>query len=522
MYDQIDVGAEFLDTAAKYVIANDRIHYVPALAVIERLCAAKRWLIGGPQAVSMTMGAPVGIGDFMYHVYAPEPFDAAKQIATEVWRELSGTRSAASHSAASHAASQTDTPAPDQNFVDSISVETVLKHKYMILWLNTRQLAQVRRLPTVNKRSLVDFIAPLAVQPRFFEGAGSSPNLLLESADMQLIGILRGLYTPYGPFQDKKYTDYVEALCAVAQRAGYATCVGGSEKNKKSQGRGSRGSSNASDLRAQVYNIVGKALRDVPGLVIVGDWALSALAGASHASSAGSAFAGNTHQPRLQVLLGCDKACQVAADSQSAADAEAAITKAEVSAVKTLCEIVGRALAAKNLRQPKVTFVRFEVNLPTDLYLTKYGIYLELDGLRAPIIDCFNSLSYEQIPTRLVDRQQHGNLFVLARFKLIDAYIAKTVAAISGAAYDSAKHKQQLAGIFALIFEALESDPLALFQLRDYAGVYVTEAVLRKRASSVDDWRFSRYYPALAEGAPDQKNKATPATPANTKQKEEN
>jgi hypothetical protein len=65
-----------------------------------------------------------------------------------------------------------------------------------------------------------------------------------------------------------------------------------------------------------------------------------------------------------------------------------------------------------------------EVFIPYDPHLRRTTYYFEFKGARMPLLDTFNSLSYEIVPWIVGDKKiKVGNPYVLNRFFLIDRWI---------------------------------------------------------------------------------------------------
>lgn len=87
-----------------------------------------------------------------------------------------------------------------------------------------------------------------------------------------------------------------------------------------------------------------------------------------------------------------------------------------------VCERVQNAM--RDVRKIKLFHKKETLNIPNDMLIEKTTYYCEEKGRKIPIMDTFNSLSYEIVP--YVDYEvKVGNPYVLARFLLIDLWILK-------------------------------------------------------------------------------------------------
>lgn len=149
---------------------------------------------------------------------------------------------------------------------------------------------------------------------------------------------------------------------------------------------------------------------------------------------------------------------------------------------------ISRALAGASTH--KIMYVKYPLNIPSDFQLAKYTFYLANHKDQLALCDVFTAPAFEMIPyghpARWLGAKKRqlriAGPYVLLRFSMIDIWLLRQIGGLTG----NMPHKikailQRCAALRAIVDELLEKAPEALFQLEDYAGVYLAESVAKKK-----------------------------------------
>jgi len=151
----------------------------------------------------------------------------------------------------------------------------------------------------------------------------------------------------------------------------------------------------------------------------------------------------------------------------------------------------------KTLLNTQLHSITHIVNLPQDFQLSKYTIYAITNrGYFIPIVDIFNSTTYELIPYTLQGGIKLGNITVLMRFKLIDMWSQHIISGFKKNEFLQqlmARIETQILILREKFYELLFANPENIFQLSNYSGKYQDE-IISKRIIREDQKQYSNQY----------------------------
>jgi hypothetical protein len=335
--------------------------------------------------------------------------------------------------------------------VRTIGLRTDIKHHEFTIWINAVMIFKIYSLDKYRGVKLISVMGPTSMPGYFYETTLKPVKLIPE--EIQLIEIYRTLYSPEKSDLWQEYLTIEDNIYSSMRKniIDKQYIDGGSAFNK--------------------INCDKLLLRKlIPGEnVLIGDYAINNLENPT--------LEINKTKSRLQFITSSD--------------------------IKTLVKKVSSILTYDNnsLRKIgsniKVTFAKFNLNIPSDFQIIKYTLYAVINNEQIPIADVFNSLEYELIPYSNVDfegkKLKIGNPFVLLKFQFIDIWLIKLIINLN-------KNKQ----LESLILKNVQnSDELRkkikgmsdIFQTENYAGIYINELVAKKKLIKEINERFPIYYP---------------------------
>ncbi len=136
-------------------------------------------------------------------------------------------------------------------------------------------------------------------------------------------------------------------------------------------------------------------------------------------------------------------------------------------------------------------WVKFQTNLHSDWRLAKYTIYTSGEQNR-PIMDIFNSTSYEIVPVTMRLDCPVAMPWVLMRFLYIDIWLLKTIQALGTNVGN--KIGEMRAKIAALSDMVDDMEPEQLFDMSEIRGVYMDEILAKKRMLKEVKYKPAPYY----------------------------
>lgn len=146
------------------------------------------------------------------------------------------------------------------------------------------------------------------------------------------------------------------------------------------------------------------------------------------------------------------------------------------------------------LKNIKIVYTKYSLNIPSDFRITKYTLYLDKDGKRIMLADIFNASSYEMIPYILINKYRIANPWVLLRFMFIDIWTLRIIINLEYS--QDLLHKiYNILTSIDIVREYLYTNLSKMFQVENYTGVYVNETVAKKKLIKEIGDRFPNYYP---------------------------
>jgi len=439
MYQKINIVPTLVHNAEQYVIDNDRMLYAPFFKILEKYCANGECVLGGKIGIDLLTGVPLHKDSFMWEIYTYDTFNVAKSIAREF------------HSA--HA------PHID---TDTCNVVTNIRNVEQSIQINGRTIVKIYKGDRYRSVDLLKMLRPVQLTGYF----GDLISCVGEES--QLSDIYQTLYSPSkfdaweSAFKNesKLFTKIEDNMQQYYLGAGRLASTHVSERNQ----------------------LLAKALgRDN---IIIGSVAMQLMGISSNIQ-------------RLQIIT------QIP--------------------VQDLMTVVKRILmeSRSNSQEIKLSYVEYKLHLVSDFRLTKYTIYVVHGSKdRSPIMDVYNSTQYELVPFSRIDASASasggassdhasseastneilcGNLWVLLRFKMVDAWSVKLI--VNMQVEQSANAEKSLTNIVddikALRAVALDTPLEQLFPLEDYKGSYISERISRKKLLEDIGERFTPFYPAL-------------------------
>jgi len=321
--------------------------------------------------------------------------------------------------------------------IDSTTVElqTNIKHREFTLRVNTRSLFKIYALDQYRQLDLGELLRP-SLRPGYF----TSQEMLVVPALMQLIDVYHQLYSPDKNANWEKLLEFEDGLFGLFDES----ITGGFKQNNKYNQTNKHNTTVPRD----------KLISKLGANVFIGDYSMENP---------------DANKSRLQII---------------SADPIETIARTTESII------------------PNITFVKYALNILGDFQLTKHTIYQNSNGKQIPLFDVFNSTQYEMVPFwNHKDKYKVGNPWVILRFQLIDIWVLKIINLLS-TNNDIPARINKLYKNFRVTRESargiLAADPKKMFQLDKYAGIYMNEAIAKKKLITEQGVRIPEYYPAKA------------------------
>ncbi len=314
-----------------------------------------------------------------------------------------------------------------------IEVQTNIRDIELTIFVNTRAMVKVHALKNFGGTDLIRLMDPPEVR-----GIFTSASIKCMSQDLQLINIYRKLYSPH---MKDKWPESIIAEDELFKKVEY-----------KYLGKsGGKAAEFNQELKAKTTE---KIIDFIAGGrdILIGDYAIDCTV------SRPLKFIGGR---RLQLII-----------SRSIDEFYSALVDLNIG---------------------KLSYVSHPTNIPDDFRITKYTIYLEIAAAKYPLLDAYNSASYEMIPCGVFkwkgETINYGNPYVLLRFKFIDLWVLKIIA----------KNVEQpikfTINDIVTIRNYIKSRPLEEMFSTFYLGVFTNENVAKKQLFKAQA-RLAPYYPA--------------------------
>lgn len=476
------------ENATEFIMKNDRERFDSVFAVIESFTINNNGIIGGNNGINILAGVPKSKDSYMYDIYIADADKNAKALADLLYNS-------------------------EHRYIDknTIRLETKLRYKIYELWIEARQIARIYSLVDYRGIKLFMLLNPVRAYGYFTAECNSNGDKVLTdvaqqrlrsnndkvytmSSEIQLLDIYRRLYNPYPSARGGIAYDTYDVLLDNEKKLydviadDIINRAKGITEDIMSVSRPIEGGSAPpvnhiiSVIAKQLIKELSKINKDT---VIVGDYALYQI------------LPNYPKQERLQILT-----------TESMENIKTIITgiiSAMSSRDKDLSSVAGM----------KVVGVRYPLNLPNDIMIEKFSMYVVIGGDQTFICDVFNSPSYEMIPyvtlsLRSADISnnavKYANLVVCLRFKFIDLYVTRLIHNLrEGKDEFISKKINQIVSSIKLIrdklMDAIEREPEKVFSTdaNAYAGIFIMpNVILRTKIAEIlkgKKYHFN-YYPA--------------------------
>jgi hypothetical protein len=346
----------------------------------------------------------------------------------------------------------------------TVSMRTDLKHKEFTVTVHGRLFFKIFSLDKYRGIELIKLMGP-AARPGYL----TKQPIKLISEEMQLIDIYRTMYSPlkvpnwqnFLAAEDKLYNLIKETIAKKSTHE----ISGGDPRVEEMFG------SHEKITKSFIDEIlISGFIKSVNG-IIIGDYALNAL-GLEQSPS------------RIQII--------------SDRNMDEVVKSVEVSLGQT----------KKNIKDIKIKYIKYPLNIPSDFQITKHTVYL-VNQEQIPIMDVFNCTQYELIPYTIGSGDYKGmfiaNPWVLLRFKFIDLWVLKIILNLGTDNPEFIRKRSHniidsVEKLRNYVHKMIKENPLDIFQLTNYAGVYTNELVAKKKLIKEVGIRFPIYYPVKAHG----------------------
>lgn len=476
--------------ATDFIMKNDREHFDSVFAVIESFTINNDGIIGGNNGINILAGVPKSKDSYMYEIYIADVDKNARALADLLYNS-------------------------EHKYVDknTIRLETKLRNRIYELWIEARQIARIYSLVDYRGIKLFMLLNPVRAYGYFVDSSSKNQKVFCMSSEIQLLDIYRRLYNPYPSARgginyetydvllsnEKKLYDVIaediinRAKGTKQDIMSVTRAEGGEEigeKIREIREEEIEKIEEISEIREEEISggneykavpIIAKQLiKELSDLnkdtVIVGDYALYQI------------LPNYPKEERLQIL-----------------------TTESMENIKNIATgILSSNKDLKNYSGVKVIGIRYPLNLPNDIMIEKFSLYLQNGDAQTFICDVFNSPSYEMIPfIRYESRIKYANLIVCLRFKFIDLYVSRLIHNLrEGKDEFIVKKINQIAGSISMIrnkvTEMIESDPEKVFSTNseNYAGIFIMpNVILRTKIAEILKGKkyHYNYYPAAKQ-----------------------
>lgn len=327
---------------------------------------------------------------------------------------------------------------------NTTSLQTNIRHKEFSVFINARLLFKIYSMDKYRGIKLIELMGP-ATRTSYF----TKNPIKCIAEEMQLISIYRTLYSPAklphwkdAIENEQKIYDLIKEAIGVKATTSLVT-----------------GGASAKLAAKNIHLCLIRDLIKPNSYILIGDHAMTAM---------GLLDSGS----RVQFIAPDD-----------------------IDDIRKKCE---RCILRRDT-DIKITYMRYQLNLPDDFQILKYTLYLNDKDGQVAIADIFNSSAFEPIPFARVGGIRVGNPWVLLRFIFIDIWVLKLILNLDQNAADFIKTKiTDNLSRADMLREKIFKNIAETFQLVDYGGRYVDETVAKKKLIKERGERFPIFYPSLA------------------------
>lgn len=323
--------------------------------------------------------------------------------------------------------------AVDNPLSKTVALQTNIKYTEYTVMINANFMFKIYALSKYRGVELISVMNPIKLTGYF----GNPINVIPE--EIQLINIYKNLYNPMKAPWTAEINSEAILFSRMEKKFAGGEIVGGA------------------DLKEQKYTVV-KLLKN-EDFIILGDYAIYYFCKMMKCKF--------DTEPRLQLIT-----------------------------EKPLDEIVALVEKKSNV---KIIYNNFNLNVPSEFQLKKFTIYVSKDDKQMPVADIFNSTSYELVPFMRRKKIRIANPFVVLKFIFIDIWIVKLIMNINPEKDENSirRIKSLLNGAKAIRDLYQQMGPDMLFLTKNHAGVYINEAIAKKKLIKDKGERFKTYYPLL-------------------------
>lgn len=434
MFKKLSNLTACVDTASKFITLNDRELYRPFLEYIEKFAtntasATDTALFSGQIATELLNDLPVSRDSYQFEVYTTDPAAYARKLADELYAEF---KDKSPHIP-----------------INTLVVDTVTILETTIS-INTRVLVRALGFGEYRGVNLMDVVSPVVHKARFADTHFNDIKIM--PLDLYLITAYRVLYTP----RVDDWMKYYEHITETENK--FMNSLDKNNEFKHTEIAGGGNADDFIDMPAAIKSAFNAVKKDN---VFIGDVAINVILDNNIGNNSNNNNTTNFKNQRLQI-----------------------ITKHEIKDIIRQLEGMNKD---KTRAKYRFDYVKYYLNIPSDFRLLKYTIYISNSKNRFPLIDVFNSASYELIPYTKSYDILVAHPTVVLRFLLIDMW---TLRVISRGTLNK-KRFDELAANFARISKLPKN-----FQLENYYGVYLSETVAKKQL--MKQHQQPKYYPYLS------------------------
>lgn len=483
MYTRLNTLNRVLKNADQFVLRNDRDLYSVYLKAVEEYIAEHGFYLGGDAGNELLIGD--NSPEFAYsrevvnyEIHCTDPGRHMQNLSDRLYTIDSRT-----------------TPKW------SIVGETIAKSRDYKITINTRDLIMIHSFPLAH--SMEDVV--ISIPPVIRRGPYSGLDIRCIPGIPHLISIYRRLYSPYSPEFKHSYTHYIENSKTLWKHVDKdLLAVANSLKSG-----GMEDESDDESIPELVGDYDGGCCGNMDNVDIINRDDVIEKDDIDAIGGAMMVMADHGHQKELpdqriivsylrrklpharNVILIGDYAIDMLPDIS--------YDKPAKYRLQLISENITGIIDAFRDINPSVDYKynRFPSLETSDFQTVKYTVYFETpNGRKITLCDVYNNTSFELVPFKEYSGVKVGGIFVLCRFKLFDTWTLMMLrdTSLSGRILDNIR---QIRLLVARMYQQIDDDPLEVFQLADYLGVYIDRSVELKKILGKSRFSIPKYYPGL-------------------------